>query len=89
MKKKIFISVLAEAILISSTVVAFADGAQCEEAVGAVYTMTNDSAGNQVVVFSRDGNGILTKVVTIPTGGKGSGSALDPVGSQGSLMLSC
>jgi 6-phosphogluconolactonase (cycloisomerase 2 family) len=93
MNKKILAVVLSAAILMISTVVAFAKGQTCEEAVGAAYTMTNDSTGNEVVVFNRDVNGILTKVGTISTGGDGSGSqgtlgGLDSLGSQGSLVLS-
>ncbi len=55
---------------------------------GAVYTMTNDPNDNEVIIFNRDSKGILTKADSIPTGGKGSGGGLDPLGSQGSLMLS-
>jgi 6-phosphogluconolactonase len=55
---------------------------------GAVYTMTNDAAGNKVVIFSRDHEGLLTKAGSISTGGTGSGVGLDPLGSQGSLVLS-
>jgi 6-phosphogluconolactonase len=54
---------------------------------GAAYTMTNAADDNQVVVFSRSDDGLLTKVDTVSTGGKGSGGGVDPLGSQGSLVL--
>ena len=55
---------------------------------GAVYTMTNAPDGNEIVVFDRDAKGMLTEIGLIPTGGSGSGGGLDPLGSQGSLILS-
>lgn len=54
---------------------------------GAAYTMTNADDNNQIVVFNRDDNGLLTKVDVVSTGGKGSGGGIDPLGSQGSLVL--
>ena len=54
---------------------------------GTAYTMTNSADDNQIVVFSRDDNGFLAKLDTISTGGKGSGGGIDPLGSQGSLVL--
>lgn len=61
-------------------------GAQAHSG-GAAYTMTNAPDDNRVVVFSRDAQGILTKTDTVSTGGKGSGGGLDPLASQGSLVL--
>jgi 6-phosphogluconolactonase len=55
---------------------------------GAVYAMTNDAYGNEIVIFDRKANGKLAEVGTIATGGDGSGGGLDPLGSQGSLVLS-
>ena len=54
---------------------------------GAAYTMTNAPDDNRIVVFNRDASGLLTMVNTISTGGKGSGGGVDPLGSQGSLVL--
>lgn len=54
---------------------------------GAVYTMTNAPDDNQVVVFSRDAHGFLTRADTVSTGGKGSGGGLDPLASQGALVF--
>ncbi len=55
---------------------------------GAVYAMTNAADGNEVIIFDRKANGDLTEVGPIATGGLGSGGGLDPLGSQGSLVLS-
>jgi len=41
-------------------------------AVGAVYTETNNPAGNEVVVFDRAADGTLTKREAVSTGGAGS-----------------
>ena len=58
-------------------------------APGAVYAMTNDPNGNQVVIFNRDANGLLAKTGPVSTNGIGSGGdGIDPLGSQGSLVLS-
>lgn len=86
MNKKMTLVVLSAVILVLSTVPAFARDA-AEDEVEKVYSMTNDPAGNQVVIFSRDEDGLLTKESSFPTGGKGSGGGLDPLGSQNSLIL--
>ncbi|HJU20336.1 MAG TPA: beta-propeller fold lactonase family protein [Stellaceae bacterium] len=62
---------------------------------GAVYAMTNAVGNNQILVFHRAGDGTLTPIETVPTGGGGSGAqlatatlpAVDALGSQGSLQL--
>lgn len=51
---------------------------------GAVFTLTNRSAGNELAVFERDGRGRLANPVFLPTGGKGTGTGL---GNQGALAL--
>ena len=55
---------------------------------GAVYAMTNQTSGNSIVAFNRASSGALSMVGTFPTGGLGFGSGNDPLGSQGSLILS-
>ena len=52
---------------------------------GAVYTLTNASAGNAVAVFNRSPHGDLTPAGTVATGGLGTGAGL---GSQGAVVLS-
>ena len=49
-----------------------------------MYTLSNEAAGNQLVVFSRDHRGNLAPAGTVATGGMGLGSGL---GSQGSLIF--
>jgi 6-phosphogluconolactonase (cycloisomerase 2 family) len=51
---------------------------------GAVYTMTNDPAGNNVLVFNRKANGNLTAGGTFSTEGLGTGA---PLGNQGAVVL--
>lgn len=55
---------------------------------GAVYAMTNAPDGNQIVAYERSFDGRLTLMDTYDTGGLGSGGSIDPLGSQGSLILS-
>src|SRR5690348_1308522 len=51
----------------------------------AVYTLTNQLAGNAVAVFHRAADGTLTAAGTVATGGTGTGAGL---GSQGAVILS-
>jgi len=53
--------------------------------LGAVYTITNQVAGNAVAVFARSADGTLTPAGTFATGGAGTGAGL---GSQGAVTLS-
>ena len=58
---------------------------------GAVYTQTNDPAGNHVVVFARNRDGTITQQASVATGGLGR-AAQPPFGfpitdSQGALNL--
>jgi 6-phosphogluconolactonase len=52
---------------------------------GAVYTLTNSSSENEVLVFNRSADGSLTVQGSYATGGLGSGSSL---GSQSAVILS-
>ncbi|HEU0295069.1 MAG TPA: beta-propeller fold lactonase family protein [Anaerolineales bacterium] len=52
---------------------------------GAVYTSTNASGGNEVLVFDRTSDGSLSLPKSYPTGGLGSGTSL---GSQSAVVLS-
>lgn len=54
---------------------------------GAVYAMTNSTDGNEIVAFKRNRNGTLTFLGSYSTEGVGSGGTIDPLGSQGSLIL--
>jgi 6-phosphogluconolactonase len=53
--------------------------------VGAVYTMTNDAAGNAVLQYDRFADGSLQYRSTYDTGGLGTGAGL---GNQGGVVLS-
>ena len=59
---------------------------------GFVYVMTNQPSGNTVIQYQRASNGLLTQTAMASTnglGGTGNGvGALDPLGSQDSLVLS-
>lgn len=55
---------------------------------GAVYAMTNASEGNEVVVFNRNAQGLLTLADSYLTGGSGFEGGIDALGSQGALILS-
>lgn len=55
---------------------------------GAVFVMTNGAEANEVVVFERDEQGLLSQSSRHSTGGRGSGGDIDPLRSQGSLILS-
>lgn len=61
---------------------------------GAVYSLSNQPAGNSVIVFDRASDGTLTLAGSYPTGGTGTGPGttfilrVDPLGSQGAVLLS-
>ena len=60
-----------------------ASGALAHSA-GAVYTLTNDPAGNAVKILERGGDGSLSSGAEFATGGTGTGTGL---GNQGGLVL--
>lgn len=59
--------------------------AQSGQVDGAVFSLTNATSGNQVVVFDRRADGSLNPRRSFATGGTGSGGDL---GNQGALALS-
>ena len=73
---------LAGAVFIDASGAA---GAVTRHGGGAVYSMTNDAVGNEVVIYHRASNGALDMVEKVSTGGLGTGAGL---GSQGALILS-
>ena len=87
MTKTMFVAVSMVAIVAISTVGALAQSPRDQEAIGAVYVMTN-AATNAVVIFQQDHAGILTNAGSVATEGAGSGDGLDALGSQGALALS-
>src|SRR5262245_24133453 len=52
---------------------------------GSVFTLSNSTGGNAVLVYGRAPDGTLTPRGSYPTGGVGTGGGL---GSQGALVLS-
>lgn len=82
---------LAVAVLSVAVAAGFAVPSHAASApVGAVYTMTNDPAGNSVLVFSRAADGSLMPAGSFPTGGLGTGGR-EPdsgLGNAGALTLS-
>ena len=55
---------------------------------GTVYVMTNDPNENEIVLFRRAANGRLNEQGRVATGGRGTGGNIDPLTSQGALILS-
>ena len=53
-------------------------------AAGAVYTQSNDAAGNSILAFDRSADGALAPAGSYATGGLGTGAGL---GSQGAVVL--
>ncbi len=53
--------------------------------IGKLYTLSNSSTGNAVMIFNRLSDGTVVKVDQVATGGKGSGGGL---GNQGAVVLS-
>ena len=52
---------------------------------GNVYTMSNAEEGNEILVYRRQPNGLLSYYTSFPTGGMGTGAGL---GNQSGLMMS-
>ena len=69
--------------LATASVAAVAAAATADASTGAVYTLTNDAAGNAVEGFDRAPNGKLTPAGVFSTGGTGTGAGL---GNQGGLV---
>lgn len=54
------------------------------DAAGHVFTLSNQTTGNEVLSYSRAGDGTLTYVAAYAAGGTGTGAGL---GSQGAVVL--
>lgn len=87
MKHRIIFTLLA-AVVASGAV--FAAGGQDGRRIdrrpfpGTIYTMSNATAANAILVFDRLADGRLVPAASIATGGKGTGTSL---GNQGGLVL--
>jgi 6-phosphogluconolactonase len=60
---------------------------EAQPTLGEVYTLTNQTSGNSVLVFRRSVGGSLSLLGSFPTGGIGVGTGVDPLGSQGAVVL--
>ncbi len=67
---------------------ALAQDANSNRDVGAVFVMTNAADKNEIIAYRRAVNGDLLERHRFATGGRGSGGLVDPLESQGSLILS-
>lgn len=80
---------LGVALLVAALLPIFTAGPRVAHAQsdqpGAVYVLTNDPAGNAVLVYGRGSDGSLTPFGAFATGGTGSGTGL---GSQGAVIVS-
>ena len=85
MKGRTAILCCAVALLGTAALAGISAGA-AEDDPGAVYVLTNQTA-NSVLVFARGVDGTLSLSGTFATGGAGAGTGVDPLGSQGSLVL--
>jgi 6-phosphogluconolactonase len=61
---------------------------QISEDRGTIPQGSTGASENSILVYSRNSNGLLTFRGPVSTHGRGSGGMLDPLQSQGSLVLS-
>ncbi len=90
MKQNIHLLTLACALCLTGTM-AFASDDEAtshQQRNGAVFVMTNAADKNEIVSYKRSSAGTLQQSGIFSTGGRGSGGLVDPLGSQGSLLLS-
>ncbi|HEX9546759.1 MAG TPA: beta-propeller fold lactonase family protein [Acidimicrobiales bacterium] len=83
----IVVGAIATAVLDAPAALAQAAASGADHAV---FVQTNDPAGNSIVAYARHDDGTLTWAATYPTGGNGAraaGAAVDPLASQGSLVI--
>jgi 6-phosphogluconolactonase len=83
--------VTASALVVLGPAPALAGNHGKHRGAGAVYTETQDPAGNAIVVYRRAANGTITEKARVPTGGLGAVSTppfgFPIVDSQGSVEL--
>jgi 6-phosphogluconolactonase len=75
-------------VSIVAPVRSFAKDTDGPDSAGAVFAMTNGVDKNEIIAFRRNDDGTLQQTRTFETDGRGSGGNVDPLGSQGSLVLS-
>jgi 6-phosphogluconolactonase (cycloisomerase 2 family) len=72
------------AVILTGLAVGTGADAADDDALSAVFALTNEKEGNELAVFARDDKGNLAKPVFVATGGTGTGTGL---GNQGALAL--
>jgi 6-phosphogluconolactonase (cycloisomerase 2 family) len=72
--RRLFAIVAAAVVLAFGARPAEANGCGAEGEPGAVYTQTQNPAGNEIVVYERAPNGTLTEQARVSTGGVGAAS---------------
>jgi 6-phosphogluconolactonase (cycloisomerase 2 family) len=85
MKKAIVAPVIALALSLAPATYAHDQSSNNKKAV---FVMTNSAVHNEILSYAVQSDGSLKAYETYRTGGRGSGGAVDPLGSQGSLSLS-
>ncbi len=78
------LAVLSATLAVAATLFMALPAAAASAPVGAVYTMSNDPGGNEVIIFDRFADGSVKEVGSVSTGGAGTGAGL---GNQGGLTL--
>jgi 6-phosphogluconolactonase (cycloisomerase 2 family) len=78
---------IAAALFVGSLVLTAVSAAATFGDEGAVFVMTNAADKNEVQSYVRGEDGLLHTVGSFATGGAGSGGTVDPLRSQGSLVL--
>lgn len=81
------VTLLAAVVALSAVLAASSPGAPHVDRrpfPGSVYTMSNATAGNAIIMFDRLADGRLVPAGSIATGGNGTGAGL---GNQGGLVL--
>ena len=81
MKYRMLLLAAGSATILASPVTTLADR---DPIAGAVYIMSNEVAGNRILIFDRTADGGLAPAGSVPTGGNGTGGGL---GNQGGLVL--
>jgi 6-phosphogluconolactonase len=84
--KRSFALTIALALACASA--GLAKDAHPDDDAGAVFVMTNAADKNEIIAYGRAADGALREGFRFETGGRGSGGLVDPLESQGSLILS-
>ena len=84
-RRRLALQFTALSIALAAAVPAFAQGADASLRSGKVFTSSNATGGNELLVFAPAATGELTLVARVPTQGQGTGAGL---GSQGAVALS-